>query len=470
MQSFSMLINGELVQGNRPLEVINPATEEVFQRVTCADEGQFEQAIAAAKAAFPQWQKTDMQTRKDCLLKLADALEQRTQEFAEILTQEQGKPLAESTAEVGFSCAFIRYFAQSELPVETYQDDATAKVELHRKPLGVVAGVVPWNFPLMIGSFKLAPAVLTGNTFILKPPASTPLCVLKLSEICQQIFPKGVVNIITDNNDLGHILSSHPDVNKVAFTGSTPTGKKIMAASANTLKRLTLELGGNDAGIVLPDVDPKKVAPAIFATAFMNCGQVCIALKRLYVHEDIYDAVVNELSALANSAVVGNGLDEGVTFGPIQNKAQFSKVQEYLADAKENGVIAAGGEVLNGPGFFMRPTIVCDITDGCKVVDEEPFGPILPVIKYKTIDEAVERANNSVFGLGGSVWSNDLDKAYEVAKRLECGTTWINQHLAFGPTVPFGGSKESGIGVEFAQEGLLEYTQVHVINMAKQTF
>lgn len=470
MQSFSMLINGELVQGNRPLDIINPATEEVFQRITCADESQFEQAIGAAKAAFPQWQTVDMQTRRDCLNKLADALEEQTNVFAELLTQEQGKPLAESIAEVGFSCAFIRYFAQSELPIETYQDDETAKIELHRKPLGVVAGVVPWNFPLMIGSFKLAPAVLAGNTFILKPPATTPLCVLKLSEICQQIFPKGVVNIVTDNNDLGHILSTHPDVAKVAFTGSTPTGKKIMSAASTTLKRLTLELGGNDAGIVLPDVDSKKIAPAIFATAFMNCGQVCIALKRLYVHEDIYDALVSELSELANNAIVGNGLHEGVNFGPIQNKAQFIKVQEYLADAKENGVIAAGGEVLDGPGFFMRPTIVRDVTDGCKVVDEEPFGPILPVIKYKTIDEAVERANNSVFGLGGSVWSNDLDKAYEVAKRLECGTTWINQHLNFGPTVPFGGAKESGIGVEFAQEGLLEYTQVHVINMAKQTF
>ncbi|GAC05125.1 aldehyde dehydrogenase family protein [Paraglaciecola chathamensis] len=470
MQSFPMLINGELVQGNRTLNVINPATEEVFQQITCADESQFEQAIAAAKGAFAQWQTVDMQTRRDSLNKLADALEAQTGVFAELLTQEQGKPLAESTAEVGFSCAFIRYFAQSELPIETYQDDETSKIELHRKPLGVVAGVVPWNFPLMIGCFKLAPAVLSGNTFILKPPATTPLCVLKLADICQQIFPKGVVNIITDNNDLGHILSAHPDVAKVAFTGSTPTGKKIMSAASGTLKRLTLELGGNDAGIVLPDVDPKKIAPAIFATAFMNCGQVCIALKRLYVHEDIYDDLVHELSELANSAVVGNGLHDGVTFGPIQNKAQFVKVQEYLADAKDNGVIAAGGEVLDGPGFFMRPTIVRDVTDGCKVVDEEPFGPILPVIKYKTIDDAVERANNSVFGLGGSVWSNDLDKAYEVAKRLECGTSWINQHLNFGPTVPFGGAKESGIGVEFAQEGLLEYTQVHVINIAKQTF
>ncbi|MFQ3199089.1 MAG: acyl-CoA reductase-like NAD-dependent aldehyde dehydrogenase [Paraglaciecola sp.] len=262
----------------------------------------------------------------------------------------------------------------------------------------------------------------------------------------------------------------YPDVAKVAFTGSPPTGKKIMSASSATLKRLTLELGGNDAAIVLPDVGPQKIAPALFATAFMNSGQVCIALKRLYVHEDIYDAVVSELATLANNAVVGNGLDEGVTIGPIQNEVQFKKVQEYLADARENGVIAAGGEVLQQPGFFIQPTIVRDIDDGCRVVDEEPFGPILPVLKYRTTEEAIKRANNSVFGLGGSVWSNDLDKAYEIAKQLECGTAWINQHLAFGPTVPFGGAKESGLGVEFAQEGLLEYTQVHVINMAKQQF
>jgi acyl-CoA reductase-like NAD-dependent aldehyde dehydrogenase len=316
--------------------------------------------------------------------------------------------------------------------------------------------------------YKLLPALLTGNTVILKPSPMTPLTTLKLGELANQVFPAGVVNVLADNNELGPLITAHPDIAKVSFTGSTPTGRKIMASSAATLKRLTLELGGNDAGIVLDDADPAEVAPGIFATAFVNSGQVCAALKRLYVHESIYDEVCDEIARLARSAVVGDGTDPRTEFGPIQNRAQFDKVCSYIDDAREHGTIIAGGEIANAPGYFVPLTVVRDIEDGTRVVDEEPFGPILPIIRYSNIDDAVASANRSEFGLGGSVWSSDIERAEAVAARLECGSAWVNQHAAFAPNIPFPAAKQSGIGVEWGLEGIAEYTRVQTVNVAKQ--
>jgi acyl-CoA reductase-like NAD-dependent aldehyde dehydrogenase len=276
-----------------------------------------------------------------------------------------------------------------------------------------------------------------------------------------------VVNIITDANDLGDAMTKHPDIRKISFTGSTATGQKVMASAAATLKRITLELGGNDAGVVLEDADPKKIAPGIFQGAFWNSGQVCLALKRLYVHETIYDDMVTELSELANAAVVDDGLKQGTQLGPLQNKMQYEKVKGFLDDARANGKIAAGGEVLDRPGYFIRPTIVRDITDGTKLVDEEQFGPVLPVIKYSDPQDAVKRANASPYGLGASVWSSNPERAYEVAQQLEAGTVWINKHQDLAPHIPFGGAKSSGMGVEFGEEGLAEFTQLQIINAAR---
>jgi len=275
-----------------------------------------------------------------------------------------------------------------------------------------------------------------------------------------------VINIVTDLNDLGGKLTTHPDVAKISFTGSTETGRKVMASAAATIKRLTLELGGNDAAIVLPDVDPAKVAPGIFGGAFMNAGQVCLAIKRVYAHEAIYDQLVAELAKLADEAVVDDGLRQGTSIGPLQNKMQYEKVKGFLDDARANGTIVAGGEVLDRPGYFIRPTIVRDISDGTKLVDEEQFGPILPVIKYSDPEDALARANASALGLGGSIWSNDREIAYDLASRMESGTAWINKHLDFGPNIPFGGAKQSGIGTECAEIGLEEFTQRKVINVA----
>lgn len=462
-----LLINGELIDSGATLDVINPATGAVFTRVPRATEKEAMAAVAAAKAAYPAWSALPLQERRAKLVQLADAIKANAQELARSLTREQGKPLADAQNEVLYTEIFLRHFAKTEIPVEIAQDDAEMRIEIHRKALGVVVGITPWNFPLLITSNKLGPALLLGNTIVLKPAPTTPVTVLMLGALARDIFPKGVVNIIADSNNIGALLTGHPDVARISFTGSTGTGKKIMQNAASTLKRVTLELGGNDAAIVLDDVDVEKVAPKIFNSAFANCGQVCIALKRVYAHASIYDRLCDALARLAEQAVVGDGLQEGTQIGPIQNAMQFEKIKGFLNAAKADGKVIAGGEVMDGPGYFVRPTIVRDIADDSVVVKEEQFGPILPVLKYDDIDDALQRANNTPYGLGGSVWSSDVARAYEIAKRIESGTAWINHHLHFGPHVPFGGAKESGIGVEFSEEGLLEFSQTAVISLAK---
>jgi acyl-CoA reductase-like NAD-dependent aldehyde dehydrogenase len=447
--------------------VINPATEEVVATVARSSAEHLEQAIASAKAAQKEWAKTSMDERRDALRAICKGISDRKDEIARIQVMEQGKPMAESAGEVDITLAFLDHFTTFDLPVEVVQDDDEKYVEVHRRPLGVVACIVPWNFPLLIGAHKVALALLAGNTCILKPAPTTPITSAIFAEICAGVLPAGAVNTVNDENDLGDVLTAHPDVAKVSFTGSTATGKQVMASAAGTLKRLTLELGGNDAAIVLPDVDIQDTAEKLFAAAFLNCGQVCIGLKRTYVHESIYDEMCDALAKLADATVVGNGLDEGTQIGPLNNKMQFDKVRGFLETAKQAGTIVAGGEVPDEKGFFIQPTIVRDVDDGDVIVDVEQFGPIMPVIKYSDIDDVIERTNASEYGLGGSVWSKDLDKAKEIALQIESGTTWINKHLDFGPNVPFGGCKQSGIGVEFAEDGFHEFTQVRVINQAK---
>lgn len=467
MSSYKLLIDGKLVDGSSTLDVINPATEEVLAQCPRASQEQAEQAVQAAHKAFGAWKRVPLQERRAMILKLADAVNKNAAEIAKIMTQEQGKPLAEATAEMAYSEGFIRHLASLDLEPVVLEDSAGRLIEMQRKPLGVVAAITPWNFPMLIAAFKLAPALLAGNTVIIKPAPTTPLTALKLGELCQQIFPPGVVNVIVDKNDLGAFLSTHPLISKVSFTGSTETGKKVMASAAGTLKRLTLELGGNDAAIVLDDVDPKQIAAGLFATAFMNCGQVCLAIKRLYVQEKVYDQVCDEMAKLADAAKVGDGLTSGTEIGPLQNSMQYEKFKSFLEDGRKNGRIIAGGQVLEGRGYFARPTIVRDIAEGTRLVDEEQFGPILPIIKFKTEEEVLTRSNASSYGLGGSVWSGDRARARRLAEGMESGTVWINKHLDFGPGIPFAGAKQSGLGVEFAQEGLEEFTQLQVINAAK---
>lgn len=467
MAEYSLLINGALVAGDSTMDVINPATEEVLCAAPRASEAQLDQAVAAAKAAFPAWSKTPLDERKAVVNKIADAIEANAEDLARLLTQEQGKPIADATAEVYGTAIFLRYFTSLDLPIKVIDDSEGRRVEAHRRPLGVVGAIVPWNFPMILMAFKLSPALVAGNTIVVKPAPTTPLTALKLGELICDLVPAGVVNFITDANDLGAALTVHPDVRKVSFTGSTATGAKVMAGAAGLLKRITLELGGNDAGIVLGDVDPKEIAPKLFQSAFQNSGQVCIAMKRLYVHESIYDEMCDELATIAKATVIGDGLEQGTQLGPLQNKMQFDKVREMIVEAGKDGKIIAGGDVPDKPGYFIAPTIVRDITDGARLVDEEQFGPVLPVIKFSDPLDAVARANASPYGLGGSIWSGDLDKAYALAEEMDSGTVWINKHAELDPSIPFGGARQSGLGTELGQEGLEEFTQLKMINIAK---
>jgi acyl-CoA reductase-like NAD-dependent aldehyde dehydrogenase len=468
MPSFKLLINGKMVPGAHSLDVINPATEALAGTCSRASELQLDEAVDAAEAAFAGWTATPLEERRQAILKLADIVMANAAELGAILTREQGKPLSEATAEAYGFGVFTKHFAAMDLPVEVLEDSEVRRVEVHRTSLGVVAAIVPWNFPLVLLAFKLGPALLAGNTLVVKPAPTTPLATLRLAELVQDSLPPGVLNVIADANDLGSKLSVHPKIRKVSFTGSTATGVKVMAGAAGTLKRITLEMGGNDAGLVLGDVDPKAIAPKIFAAAFPNNGQVCIAMKRVYAHEDIYDALCDELATLAKSKKIGDGTEEGVELGPLQNKAQYEKVQEILADAAQKGTIIAGGGVPDRPGYFIEPTIVRDIEEGARLVDEEQFGPVLPVIKFSDPEDALARANRTPEGLGGSVWSADTEAARALAVRLDAGTVWVNQHADLDPGIPFSGAKQSGIGTELGREGLEEFTQRKVINISRK--
>lgn len=469
MREYSLIINGARVAGEQgSFEVLNPATEEVVAQCPHASVEQLDQAVAAAQACYESWQYSSHAERKQLLNDIADRIEANAAELAQIVVEEQGKPMFLAQMEVGGAIAWTRATADLEMPVEVLEDSEIKRVEVHRKSLGVVGSITPWNWPLMIAVWHIMPAIRSGNTVVSKPSGLTPLNTLRLVEIINEVAPKGLVNIVTGESGIGSGITKHPGIRKIVFTGSTPTGQTIMRGAADNLKRLTLELGGNDAGIVLADADPAAIAEAIFQTSFLNMGQTCAALKRLYVHDSIYDDLCERLADVAAQQTVGNGMEEGVTFGPVQNRDQFNLVSELVEDARANGArVLCGGEPLDGKGYFYPPTIVADITDGTRLVDEEQFGPVLPVIRYSDVEDALTRANASDVGLGGSVWSSDPAKAAEIAGRLECGTAWINGHAELLPYAPFGGCKMSGFGVEFGQEGLMEYTSAQIININK---
>lgn len=462
--NYQLLINGALTPGASEFEVVNPATGEAFAKCPKADRDQLEAAVKAAKTAFKSWSAKPVEERAALVDQLADALHARTDEFARLLTAEQGKPLDQAMYEVMGAVFTLKAFAGMRLEQRTLRDEGGNKVIEHRTPLGVVASITPWNFPLILLMNKLGPCLVTGNTMVAKPAPTTPLTSLLFGELANEILPPGVLNIICDQNELGPILTSHPDIAKVAFTGSTATGKKVMQSAAESIKRVTLELGGNDAAIVMDDVDPKTVAQKVFQGAMTNAGQICVAVKRAYVPEAMYDEFCDELAKLAKEAVVDDGSKQGAQIGPVQNKMQYEKVKEFLADARQKGKVLAGGDALDRPGYFIAPTIVRDLPEDAKLVREEQFGPVLPVLKYNDIEDVIARANNSEYGLAGTVWGKDVKRATDVAMRIDAGTVWVNQHLAIDANIPFRGSKQSGMGGELGLEGLYEYTQPHIVN------
>ncbi|MBV8559410.1 MAG: aldehyde dehydrogenase family protein [Acidimicrobiia bacterium] len=463
-----MTIDGRAAPTAATFDVLNPATNEVYAQAPECSKEQLDAAMESAAKAYRDW-KADEGARRDALRQAAGILLGASGELGPVLTAEQGKPLSDANLEIFAAGMWLQYYADLDMPREVIQDDDSAFVEVVRRPLGVVAAITPWNFPVTLASWKIAPALLAGNTMVLKPSPFTPLTTLMVGELLRDVFPPGVFNVVSGGDGLGAWMSSHPVPRKVSFTGSVSTGKKVAAAAAPDLKRTTLELGGNDPAILLDDVDAASVADLVYRYAFANNGQICSAIKRVYVPERIYDDVVDALATHARAAKVGDGTDPETQLGPINNRPQYERVSELVADALKGGArAAAGGKPIDSPGNFYEPTILADLSDGTRIVDEEQFGPALPVIAYRDVDDAVERANATHFGLSGSVWSGDADRAAEVAERLECGTAWVNTHLALAPHQPFGGAKWSGLGVENGTWGLYGFTELQVLHRARR--
>ena len=464
-----MTIAGDSVGADEYTEVRNPSTGEVVGLAPQASEAQLEEAVTTAARAFASWRHTDDATRSGACNAMAGVLTEHLGELAELLSREQGKPMQGLGAdfELQGCIGWTGYTAGQSLPVKVLEDSGERRVEMRREPVGVVGSITPWNWPLMIAIWHIVPAIRTGNTVVIKPSPFTPLSTLRMVELLNTVLPPGVLNVVSGGDALGAQLSQHPDIAKIVFTGSIPTGKKVMASAADTLKTLTLELGGNDPAIILPDADPAQISEGLYWGAMINSGQTCGAIKRLYVHDDIYDQVCDALVAFNANIPMGDGLAEGSLLGPVQNERQYRKVIELVEDAKAHGArILCGGEAADGPGYFYPVTFVADIEDGTRLVDEEQFGPVLPIIRYSDVDDAVSRANGTDFGLDASVWGKDSEQTAAVASQLEAGTVFINKHADIAPHVPFGGIKCSGIGVEFGEEGLEAYTRIKIINAA----
>jgi acyl-CoA reductase-like NAD-dependent aldehyde dehydrogenase len=457
------------VSAGATLDVINPATGAVFARCPAAGATELERAVAAARRAATAWREVGFAARAAVIGRLAEALRTHQDALAELLTREQGKPLGQSVAEIDRGAAQSEGMARIPLPVETIVDTDDRLIELHYRPLGVVGIITPWNAPVNLALGPLVSALYTGNTVILKPSPYTPLTTLKLGELLREVVPPGVVNVLAGGDELGQLMTEHAGIDKISFTGSVATGKKVYASGAQSMKRLTLELGGNDPAIILDDVDVAAIAKSVFFASFVNSGQVCMAIKRIYAHASIFQELCTALVAESGKARVGSGLESATTLGPLQNKMQYDKVRALIESTRQSGAtFLCGGHVPDGPGYFIPPTLVTDIAEDSPLVADEQFGPIVPVLQYTDIDDAIARANNTRFGLSGSVWSRDPERGAQIAARLEVGTAWVNQHRATSAIVPFGGAKESGLGRQYSHLGLKAYMEPQVISVARR--
>ncbi|WP_142271649.1 non-phosphorylative glyceraldehyde 3-phosphate dehydrogenase TadD [Mycobacterium sp. AT1] len=450
------------------MPVVNPATGKVFTEVPDTSLAQLDAAVDAANDASTYWAATSLADRQKTVLALVEHVRANIDELARLVTLEQGKPLAKAAGEIESGLRGLERYASWDIPVEVIRDDGTELIEVHRSPVGVVGAITAWNYPMLLALWKIGPALVTGNAIVLKPSPLTPVATARLGELAQDVLPPGVLQVLAGGDDLGKAITTHPGIHKITFTGSERAGKAIMSAAGATLKRLTLELGGNDPGIVLDDVDVSAIAADLYWGALSNCGQVCAGLKRLYVPLALAPQIEEALAEIARTVTVGNGLDDGVDMGPIQNAAQLAKVQGYVADAvSRGGEVYFRGQAPDGPGYFHPVTLVRGVDDSVPLVAEEQFGPVLPILTYTDLDDAIARANDSELGLGASVWSGDEDRAIDVAGRVQAGTVWVNQHPMLSSDVPFGGIKQSGLGVEQSLHGVLEYTNYRVLRVKR---
>ena len=466
-RDYTMTINGKGVAGGATIEVVNPATGEAFASAPDCSSAELDAAVSAARAAFKDWKARPISERQALVRQAGDILLANAEELGRLFTKEQGRPVDAAKQEIQGAGAWLHAVSGMTPPVHVSEDSPTQYIETRYVPLGVICAIAPWNFPVTLAMWKVAPALVAGNTMVLKPSPFTPLCTLKIGELFRDVFPPGVFNVVTGGDALGPMMTAHKGFDKISFTGSTATGKRVMESASKDLKRLTLELGGNDAAIVMPDVNLDEVAQKIFFGAFFNTAQICVATKRLYVHEAVYEGLRDRLAGIAKAVKMGDGAEQGTVLGPIQNKRQYERVLDLLEDAKKNELTLIQGAAPEGSGFFIPVTIVDNPPEESRVVQEEAFGPILPMLKFKDVDDVIDRANASDYGLAGAVWSKDVDKAIEIAHRMETGTVWINQNLNLRPDTPFAGRKGSGFGVENGMEGLLEYMAPQAVYVAR---
>ncbi|KAF8669003.1 aldehyde dehydrogenase family [Rhizoctonia solani] len=471
MSHYTHIINGKPASSSSTLDVQNPATQKKIAEVPVATKDQLDEAVAAARAALPAWSAKSQDERAQVLEQIAGIIQKNISEYKYILVLEQGKTLNDAEMEIGAAVVMLLETAKLRVPEKVIIDNEQVRITERRVPIGVCAGIAPWNFPVVLSVTKIGPALLAGNTFVLKPSPFTPLTTLRLMKDIQTVVPPGVINVLSGDDNLGPWITAHPGIDKVSFTGSSDTGKRVMASASIGLKRLTLELGGNDPAIILPDVDVAKIVPEIFWAALINNGQTCVAAKRLYVHEEIYDQFRDELAKFAKTVKTGDGTDPESQLGPVQNLMQYKKVLSFFEDAKANGYkFVTGGDVNPNPtdGLFIPASFVDNPPEDSKIVREEPFGPIVPLLKWSDETDVIKRANDTNMGLASSVWGKDLVTVERIAKQIEAGVVCMNEFNPVTPFAAFGGHKESGIGVENGLNGLLSYSNIQTLTLKKQ--
>ncbi|KAK6542724.1 hypothetical protein TWF694_006667 [Orbilia ellipsospora] len=475
---FSNVIDGKLVDTAETRYSVNPSTGKPNLPVPVSTKDDLDMAVKAARKAFKTWSTTSWEERKNALLEFGKAITAEKEGFAKLLVQEQGKPMPFALREVAGSEFTIKTLCSLKLEDEVISDEGGRTVTRRYVPIGVGGGIVPWNYPIGIMIVKVTHALLTGNTIICKPSPFTPYANLKIAELGQRFFPPGVLNCLSGDDNLGPWMTSHPGIDKISFTGSSATGRKVMESCSRTLKRVTLELGGKDPAIILPDIDIPLVASQVALYAFMNSGQICVATKRVYVHSSIAKEFIAALVEAAKRLKVGDGMEEGVFMGPVNNSMQYEKVLSFVEDIRrEGGEIVLGNEQDtklrykgkdSGNGYFIDPMIVVSAADDSRIMKEEPFGPILPVATWENDEEVIARANDTDLGLGASVWGKDMERVEKIARRLEAGSVWVNEHVLTTPVAPFGGWKGSGVGVENGREGLVGWCNVQSLYIRKE--
>lgn len=469
-----MYINGKFcdAQGGASLDSINPATEEKIASFPRASVRDLEEAIAAARHAYDEsdWPRLTLAERGQYLMRVADLIRENSFELARIETQDTGKTSKQTTfIDIPVAANVYEYFAGAagEIKGETIPLPAPAMSYTLRESVGVVGAIIPWNYPFLMAAWKIASSIILGNTVVLKPSKEASLSCLELARIFDKAeLPAGVVNIVTGEGSLlGEHLSASKDVDMISFTGSTDVGRQVMKAAASNIKKLSLELGGKSPNIVLSDADLETAANGSLCAIFMNQGQMCVAGSRLIVEESIYDTFLNMIVEKTKKLKVGDPTDPATDIGPLVSARQKKNVMDYIALGKKEARLVAGGNAPAGKGYFVEPTVFADVKNDARIAQEEIFGPVLSVIKVRDAEEAVRVANDTVYGLAGMVWTRDIQKATDIARRLRCGTVWINTYGGFYNEAPFGGYKQSGFGRELGREGLCEYTQVKHVNV-----